>query len=196
MQLQDIYSLSRETLQSLKNNEIQSTLEKELKEAQDKVQQIQTVEEALEIEKELVKVINDYDHSLDERKYQLPEKCEWDGKSYKKSEVAKKVLYFLNKNTVEWQYTLGLYQTYKLWLGDPSEIHYRHYDSTLRLLNQVKFTGNQEWTDILIVNEFMSSCHHDYTADTAWYLFLSNVHSAIISRAEALKPVGELKKEE
>lgn len=195
MQLQDIYSLSRETLQSLKNNEIQSTLEKELKEAQDKVQRIQTVEEALEIEKELVKVINDYDHSLDGRKYQLPEKCEWDGKSYKKSEVVKKVLYFLNKNTVEWQYTLGLYQTYKLWLGDPSEVHYRHYDSTLRLLNQVKFTGNQEWTDILIVNEFMSACHQAYTADTAWYLFLSEIHSALISRADSLKPVGELQKE-
>lgn len=195
MQLQDIYSITRESLEGLKSGEVQEKIQAALAEAKDMVNKVATIEEAAAIEAELIKTINEYDHSLDSRKYPLPEKCTWDGKTYKRGEVASRIMHFLNKNTVEWQYTLGLYQTYKLWSQTPEEIHYRHYDSTLRLLNQVKFTGNQEWTDILIVNEFMSACHQAYTADTAWYLFLSEIHSALISRADSLKPVGELQKE-
>lgn len=192
--LKDIITISRDEIANLKNEAIQSTLLTKVEEAKNKIFELKTVEECQEIEKELIDVINAYDKQLDNAVYPLAESCTFDKKEYKRSDVCGKILYFINKNQVDWQHTLGLYQTYKLWAATPSEIYYRHYDTTLRLLNLIKFQGMTEWTDILIINEFMSSCHHDYTVDTAWYLFLSEIHSSLISRADTLKKPSELNK--
>jgi hypothetical protein len=108
---------------------------------------------------------------------------------YKKSNIVDNIVYFLNKNEVEWSYTLGLYQLVKLWKSNADTITYEAYDSTLRILNQTKYKGFKEWTDILVINEFLSSCHAEYVRDTSYLIYLAQLHNTLIDRLKMVSPV-------
>lgn len=190
--IENIIKIKFDDIKNLKNEEIQNFLQEAVKNSKEEIYKISTVEECMSLEQEIINMLNEHDKYLDNRVYELDKKVTYDGVEYSRSLICSKILYFINKNQVDWQHTLGLYQVYKLWASMPANIYYRHYDTTLRLLNLVKFQGMSEWTDILAINEFLSSCHHDYTVDTAWYLFLSEIHSALISRSDILKTPKEI----
>lgn len=177
----------RESLTGLDAEAIQKLLNAKVQESKTYIESIDQEETLVRMEADIVEELNAYDKVLSDREYDLANECEFDGKKYTKRDIANKIIYFLNKIEVTWQYSLGLYEMVKFWKDtSKTSINYRAYDSTLRTLNQVKFKGFSECGDILAINEYLSKNHQSYTEDTSWYLFQSEVHSQIIARLQEL----------
>jgi hypothetical protein len=68
-----------------------------------------------------------------------------------------------------------------------STIMYKAFDSTLRVLGQVKYKGAEEWKDMLAVNKFLSECHAEYTLDTNYNVLISKKHNCILERYELVQ---------
>ena len=181
--------ISRETLTGLSAQEIQDLLNQALEEKKAEITGIATSNEVDKAEEELMKIMDDYDQYLSSVAYELAKDVVFDGKTYKKQEIVDIIVRFVSSQTVEWQNTLGLYQMVKFWEPGPDKVPYRVYDSTLRVLNMCKFTGMEDWTGILAVNEYLSQNHSEYQADLAWFLYLSAVHNALLEQKKALSEV-------
>ena len=116
------------------------------------------------------------------------DKVEFDGSNYSRNDLAKIIMSAISKMEVEWANTLGLYEMYNIWKNkDMSSVAYKVFDSTLRVLNQVKYKGPQEWKDMLAVNKFLAECHADYTLDTNFNVLISKKHNCILERYELVQ---------
>ena len=151
----------------------------------------ETQEELDELEKEIMKEMDAYDEYIKGVRYKLPENTTFEGKSYTRSAVAEKIIYFISKIEQTWQYVLGLYELCKYWKSNETEIAFGPLDSTLRLLDQCKFQGMTEWRDILIVNEYMKALHEQYAKDTTQHIALAQRHNAIIQQRDLITPVKD-----
>ena len=181
--------MTREEQQKLSLVELENALETALEQHKLEVEKLMTPEQVTAAEEEIIKELQDNDKYFEQLKYSLPDGVEFDGKHYSKNDVAQKIIYFLNKNEVKWELTLGLYQLVKMWKNKSlNEIEYKSYDSTLRCLNQTQYKGFQEWQDILAVNEYLSACHEVYTIDTSYLYAMSDKHNAIMNRVKELDP--------
>lgn len=143
-------------------------------------------------EAELINALNEYDKYLDEVVYELPNGAEYDGKKFNKAKIAQNVVKFINRQEVDWQYTLGMLQLVRYWENIEREdkksvIAYKAYDSTLRILGQTKFKGVNDWLDILAINEFVSKPHDQYTIDTSYLIYLSKLHSTVLDKMQKLE---------
>lgn len=171
--------------------EVSAQFDKELEAYHNTVNGVEDIETLTSMEKDLMKDMDQVDADLKAVKYPLPASVDYDGEHYSKNDIAKQILYFLNKNEVEWKYTLGLYQLSQLWKKkDFNEISYHEFDSTLRILNQVKYKGFDEWKNILAVNEYLRANHEAYTIDTAVMLLNHQKHQAILDRMQTLEKVN------
>ena len=179
--------LDREVLNEKEMQEVQEFLQNDLDEFKKSISDIKDVDELHKMEDDVVARMKEYNETLKTKKYVLADNAVFEDETYTRDNVAKKIVTFLNKNDVKWEYTLGLYQLVKFWKQkDVNEIDYAMYDSTLRLLNQVSFKGYQEWKDILIVNEYMRSNHQNYTKDTSYLIYLSQLQNNIVDRESLL----------
>ena len=169
--------------------EMMPVLEADLVMYSEQVAEFKTVEECAEEEKTLMEAMKELETALDNVKYELPNDVNFDGRRYSKKEVAAKIIYFLNKLELKWSYTKGMKELVDMWKSeDFVEIPYRVYDSTLRTLDQVTYKGYTEWTDVLIVNEYLSGCHNLYSLDTGMLVYLSERHNIIMNRMKSLDP--------
>lgn len=159
-------------------------LQKEVDEYKEYLDKIDDQETLKEEEKKCIEALDEYDKYVSGVKYNVPDGVDFEGKHYSRKDVAGKIIYFISKQEVNWQYTLGLYQLCKLWKGDIKEVTYKQLDSTLRVLEQPKFRGFEEWRDILLVNEYMKALHEDYTKDLANQIALSQKHAAVLDRMD------------
>lgn len=184
--------MTRNDLTGKTYKEIEALLEGELAVFSEEINTIESEEILAEKEQDVINELEEYDKYLDTVTYDLPKECEYNGEHYTKNDVAKAIIYSLNKMEVEFQYSLGMYQLVKMWKDkDFSKISYKAYDSTLRCLNGLKYKGFTEWQDILAINEFMSKCHESYKTDLAWLIFLSTKHNTILDREKLLNVVEE-----
>ena len=170
--------------------EMAERLQKEVDAYKELVATKNTQEELDELEKGMMEVMDEFDKYIKDRVYTLPDSCVWEGKTFTRGDVAGKIIYFVSKIEQTWQYVLGLYELCKFWkTADAKTITYGALDSTLRLLDQVKFKGMTEWRDILIVNEYMKPLHEDYAKDTTQQIANAQKHNEIIKRRDLITPV-------
>lgn len=157
-----------------------------------------TITELHAEEEKVIGWLQEYDEYIKGIVYQIPKSVEWDGHKFTHNDIYSKIIYFLNKNEVQWSYTLGMYELVKFWRNfSNSEISYGAFDSTLRLLEQVKFKGYEEWRDILAINEFFKPLHADYSKDISRQIYLSKLHQELLSRMELITPMnGETQEKE
>lgn len=149
-----------------------------------------TQEELDEMEKEIITIIETNDEHLKCVMYDLPASVDFEGTSYTRSAVATKIIYFISKIEQSWQFVKGLYDLCGMWKQSTfDKISYGALDSTLRLLDQGKFKGMQEWRDILIINEYMKPLHEAYAKETTYQIANGQKHSAIIARRDMIDPV-------
>ena len=181
--------ITRDELNEKTRKEMQDLLTQNLESYKISINEIDDVEELKKLEDELMKEHDSFQERIKEITYQLQDDVIFDGELYKKSVIAENIAYFLNKMEVEWSYTLGLYQLVKFWRCDEKEIPYEIYDSTLRILNQIKYKGYNEWRNILATNEYLSSCHAEYAKDTAYMIYLAQKHNTILDRMKLVSPV-------
>ena len=141
-------------------------------------------------EKKCIAELEEFDKYIKGVTYDIPADVVFEGKRYSRSDVAGKILYFISKNEVTWQYTLGLYQLCQFWKNTAeTKLTYGQLDSTLRLLDQQKFRGYEEWRDILLVNEYMKALHEAYTKDLALQIAASQKHNAVLERIDLTSKV-------
>ena len=169
--------------------EMAERLQKEVDAYKEMVSTKETQEELDELEKEIMKEMDAYDEYIKGVHYNLPENTVFEGKTYTRSAVAEKIIYFISKIEQTWQYVLGLYELCKYWKSNAKEIAFGPLDSTLRLLDQCKFQGMTEWRDILIVNEYMKALHEQYAKDTTHHIALAQRHNAIIQQRDLIAPI-------
>ena len=171
-------------------------LQKEVDEYKKTLEDITDIESLKEEEKKCIEALDEYDKYISGVTYDIPESVTFEGKKYSRKDVAGKIIYFIGKNEVTWQYTLGLYELCKLWKSDVKTVTYKQLDSTLRVLEQPKFRGFEEWRDILMINEYMKALHEDYTKDLATQIALSQKHNSVLERMDLISPVTTGHKDE
>ena len=137
-----------------------------------------------EYEKEIIEAQDKYSETLNSIVYKLPDNVKFEGNEIDRVVVAQYISEFINRSEVDWSYTLGLYQLYNMWTNDIKEIGYKPFDSTLRILNQLKFKGKTDWEKILIINEYLSGLHNAYTKDTYLFVYFSELHNMILSELQ------------
>ena len=175
--------------------EVAETLETALNEFKEEVGKVMDVDTLNKMEEDLMDEQKKYDAYIKNVSYKLPDYAEYDDEKFSKNAIAKLVVEFLSRAEVDWQYTLGYFQVVKIWkTKDLAEIDYNAFDSTLRMLNNLKFKGFSDWRNILAVNEYMKGCHEPYSIDTSYGIFLSQKHQAIMDRStliQKVEPVNE-----
>lgn len=180
--------MTREELNELTVEEVGKKLQEALDAFKVQVSEINDETIIKQMEEDLMKEMKDFEEYLKGTKYDLPDNVTYDGAFYTKKDIADKVVTFINKNEVEFQYVLGLQQLSKLWrnVSNLKNIDYYKYDSTLRVLGQLRYKGYKEWTDILAINNYFSNCHEQYTKDTTFNIYLSQKHNAIMDRMQLM----------
>ena len=189
--------IKREELNGKDLNTIQQELQALCADFQAQAEQM-TVEELNSAEAELVTIMNDYDAQLVNTKYELSKSIEYGGEKYTKSAISVMIIDFINRMEVDWQYTLGMYELVRLWQGIGTKITYKEYDSTLRVLGQVKYKGYDDWKHILAVNEFLMVPQEAYARDNVYMAYLAELHNIVINKlnapaeGETVIPISEL----
>ena len=181
--------IKREDFNGKKYEEMLAAMEADLVMYTEQVDGYNTIEECTSEEQRIMDLMKEHEAILNDIKYTLPNEVFYEGKRYSKKDVSTKILYFLNKIEVKWSYTLGLKQLYDLWKSEEfKEIPYRVYDTTLRTLDQITYKGHTEWDDILIVNEYLSGMHNEYSLDTGMLGYLSEMHNMLMNRMKEIDP--------
>lgn len=167
--------------------EVEPMLDAELNAYKEKINTLMTIEELSEEEQSLMKEAQEYDEYLNSVEYDLLDGVEFDGR-YTRNDISKIIINAICKMEIDWSQTLGLYDLVNLWKNkDMAKIPNKAYDSTLRVLNQVKYKGYDEWKGILATNKFLASCHNEYSLDTSWNVLISEKHNVIMQRAELIR---------
>lgn len=182
--------ITREELNEKTQQEIKEMLEADVQAYSVQVSEIASEEEVLKLEKELIEKMQENDKVLRDTFYDINEECTYDGQNFNKKTICEYIVDFINTQEVEWSYTLGLYELVKIWKNnkDLTNIQYHVYDSTLRILGQVKYKGFETWKKILVVNDYLSSCHDNYVRDTSYMIYLSHLHNVLIDTLKTFNP--------
>lgn len=170
-------------------------LQNELDDYKKQILNLKTVEELDAEEKKCIDEIEKYEQYINDTVYELANDVIYDGTHYTKREIATSIMYFINKQEVKWDFTLGLYELYKLWRNDVQQLNFRQLDSTLRVLDQCNFKGSKEWKDILAINEYFKFNHEQFSIDTAGTIYLAQRHNAVMEQKELVKTVNGPKPE-
>ena len=107
-----------------------------------------TLDELEKIESELIAEADENDQTVSKLEFDLPKD------NYKV--VAEGIRMLLNKQTVQWQYTLGLVGLYDFWNPEKraKKIPFAQLDAILRTLGQMQFTGYNEWAAVVAINKY------------------------------------------
>ena len=180
--------IKREELAGLNQQEIQNLLESDVQKFLVEVKEFADEAETLAKEEELMVVMNENDEHLRNVVYPVADEVTYDNTLYNKKSVCGMIVDFISTQEVEWNYSLGMFELCKLWKACPETIQYHAYDSTLRILGTQKYKGYDAWRKILTVNAFLGSCHEEYVRDTAYMLYLNNLHNIVIDALKKFNP--------
>ena len=185
--------IRREDFNGKQYEELAAAIQADLVMYAEQIAKMETVDECLNEEQVLMASLDEVQQRLDAVRYDLPEVVSYEETTYTRKEVGEMIATFLNKLEVKWEQTLGLYQLVSMWKSeDFVRIPYGAYDSTLRCLNQVTFKGMDDWTGILVVNEYLAQCHNEYSLDTGMLLYFSECHNIVMNRIKELDPASNV----
>lgn len=188
--------ITREDLNGKTGEEITKLLEADIAEYTASVEAIETEEELLDKEKDLMLIMDEYESYMKNVEYELDDRCTFDGQEYTKKAVFDKITSFLDNQELAWEHVYGVYSLIKIWKNkDLKKISYGAYDSTLRILNTLKYRGFENWKSIQTINEYLSNCHLEYARDTSYIIYVSKLHNAVMDAQKKfhpeVKPVNE-----
>lgn len=76
------------------------------------------------------------------------------------------IQYFINKQKVRWDYTLGLIELYEYFDKAQTEMTFAMLDTVLRMLGQLEFDGYVEWKKVATVNTYFTPIASEYRKTT------------------------------
>lgn len=170
------------------NSEKQIKKQKELDKYKEKLKPM-SLDELTKLEQKVIKEAEEVEKKIADRMFDLPTE------NY--PIVAEAIRYFLNKQTVQWQYTLGLVTLYDFWDIDnkPEKINYPTLDSTLRTLGDMQFKGYEEWARVIAINKYFEPLHEAYADATEEVYDVAAKHNMILEEMELKTPVNKLNKQ-
>lgn len=133
-------------------------------------------------EQEIIKEADDLNKEISEYQFKIS------AKGYK--EAAEAIRYFLEKQEVQWQYTVGLITMYEFWnpTKNPKQVSYPMFDGTVRTLGEMKFKGYKEWKYVVEINEYFKDVRDEYAELTEKIWDNATKHNIILERLELLDP--------
>ena len=144
-----------------------------------------TLEELEKIEADLIVDADENDKVISETSFDLP--------SENYEVIAKGIRQLLNKQTVQWQYTLGLVALYDFWNPEKKadKIPYAQLDAVLRTLGQMQFTGYEEWAAVVAINKYFEPLHKAYVDATEKTYDIASKHQSVMQAMDKLKNPGQ-----
>ena len=151
-----------------------------LKEYADSLKSL-TLDELKAKEQEVIAEAEKIDEEVKNTEFELPKE------NYKS--VAEAIRMILDKETVQWQYTLGLVAMYDFWnpAVRPKTVVYPMLDGTLRALGDATFTGYEEWASVVAINKYFEPLHNEYVNATDKTYFIASKHQAVMQAMDAIK---------
>lgn len=144
-----------------------------------------SVEELRKLEQDIIKQAEENDKKTASAKIKLPKD------NYK--EVARGIQKLLNKQTVEWRFTLGLVSMFDFW--DPEdfkkEIPYPMLDGTLRTLGEMQFTGYEEWASVVAINKYFEPVREEYSNLTEKTFDIASNHNCVMDELKLREPMDK-----
>lgn len=180
--------LVRKEVYELNDEQMINALEKSTIDLSEEVANINDFEKLEELEASLMEEFDEYDKHIEEVKYQLVESVEYDGTTHKASKIKENIIYLLNQVEVDFRSTLGIYQAIRFWkTNTDNNIPYAPYESTLKILGTLKYKGENQFINILIINNWFASAHEDYKRDATYHNYLTGLHNCILTRMDELR---------
>ena len=162
--------------------EVQAMLNSDVAAWAAEVATLETEEKILNLEEELITTMRASEAELVTTVYELPEGAKFDNTEFNRRTLCDYIANFLDNQELEWSYTLGMFELVKLWkTRDLTEVNYHAFDSTIRILGQIKYKGQEAWRKVLAVNEFLTPLHSQYTFDSAYMIYLSQLHNTLLN---------------
>lgn len=162
--------------------EVQAMLNSDVAAWAAEVATLETEEKILNLEEELITTMRANEADLVTTVYELPEGAKFDNTEFNRRTLCDYIANFLDNQELEWSYTLGMFELVKLWkTRDLTEVNYHAFDSTIRILGQIKYKGQEAWRKVLAVNEFLTPLHSQYTFDSAYMIYLSQLHNTLLN---------------
>lgn len=162
--------------------EVQAMLNSDVAAWAAEVATLETEEKILNLEEELITTMRASEAELVTTVYELPEGAKFDNTEFNRRTLCDYIANFLDNQELEWSYTLGMFELVKLWkTRDLTEVNYHAFDSTIRILGQIKYKGQEAWRKVLAVNEFLTPLHSRYTFDSAYMIYLSQLHNTLLN---------------
>ena len=144
-----------------------------------------TLQELEEIEKQIIEEADKIDRDLTTKTFDLPKE------NYEI--IAEAIRYFLDKQSVQFQYALGLAAMWDFW--DPKvyqeKIPYPQLDSILRLLGQQQYTGYVEWAKVIAINKYFEPLQQDYIAASQAAYDIASKHNEVIDAIQKHTPLPQ-----
>lgn len=143
-----------------------------------------TVEELKKIEQEVIAECEKIDNEVAKTEFDMPVE------NY--TEVAEAVKYFLNEQTVQWQYTLGMIAMYDFWTEDcPKTIPYAQLDSVLRTIGSLQFKGYENWCRVVVINKYFEPLREKYVEITQKVYDAASKHQVVMEALGLCTPLQE-----
>lgn len=142
-----------------------------------------TNEELVKLEQDLVEDAKKIDTLVAETTYELSDE------NYPL--VAESIRYFLDKQTVQWQYALAMIGMYEFWNPEkrPESIPYPQLDAVLRTLGNLQFTGFDEWARVVAINKYFEPLREGYVNTTTMIYDCATKHNAVMDKLGLNTPV-------
>ena len=99
------------------------------------------------------------------------------------------IRYFLNKQEVQWNYTLGIIELYEFFNVKQKTINFATLDTVLRMLGSLKFTGYDEWKKVEQVNTYFRSAAESYKDVTDRIYDIAERYQAVEGQLKMFQPV-------
>lgn len=105
--------------------------------------------------------------------------------------VAESIRKFLNKETVQWQFTLAMVTIYDFWdpENQPKNVSHPVLDQTLRTLGGLSFTGYEEWAAVIAINKYFDPLAKKFAENTQLIYDAASKHNIVMDEMGLNTPI-------
>jgi hypothetical protein len=148
-----------------------------------KSQESKTVEELKAMEQEIIALAEETDKTIATTNFELP--------TENRKIVAEAIQYFLNKQEIQWQYTLSMVAMYDFWSSEEKLIPFPQLDAVLRALGSMKFVGYDEWAKVIAINKYFEPLREQYAEITEKAYTIADKHNLLMEKLQLNTPIGD-----
>jgi hypothetical protein len=181
--------ITKEELIEKTAEECSEILQAKLAEFKAEIETIETDEELMDREKDLMNMFDDYQKYIQTVEYELPKDTTFRTQNFSKAKVCEMIVQCLEGIDVEFSYTPSILELCEFWMAkDIEKVSYNVLDATLRFLPARKYRGVAGCKMILTVNEYLTPLHNSYSKDTSYLIYLTEMHNMILDQYKKNHP--------